>query len=157
MKKIFGILVILIVIFSLSYQYVYNRVIDPFEIAAAKQTVESAASELLNTRQNYNFILVNTSDKSVRLLKIELLDFKGLKVDEFTVAGKPFVSQIIPSHRVYTSPNSWSTNSQGVVFDYNVKIVEPTIQNPKNVRLTYTYLGLTHQQIVKMPFFEASK
>ncbi|REE78556.1 hypothetical protein A8990_12630 [Paenibacillus taihuensis] len=151
MKKFVGIVVILIIIGVYSYNYVNNRVFDPFMIDASKETVESAASDLLNTQQNYNFRLVNTSDKPVKLLKIELLDYKGLKIDEMTISGKPFETQIIPSHRVYTSSDSWSTNSQGVDIDYNVEIIEKTIQNPNHVRLTYSYLGLKHHQIVKIP------
>ncbi|SEB45724.1 hypothetical protein [Paenibacillus sp. GP183] len=157
MKKIFGVLVILIAIFSLSYKYIYNRVIEPFMIDAATETIESAASGLLNTQQTYKYRLVNTSDKSVKLLKIELQDYKGIKIDDVTIDGKAFSVQDVPTHRTYTSSNSWSTNNHGVNIEYHVEIKEPVIHNPKTFLITYSYWGFNHQQIVKNPIVSPSK
>ncbi|WP_205127169.1 hypothetical protein, partial [Paenibacillus ginsengarvi] len=71
----------------------------------------------LNTEQKYGFRLVNISDKKVKLLRIELVDYQGIMISDLRINGKPFTAQLIPSHRVYSSTKSWSTNSQGVDVD----------------------------------------
>jgi hypothetical protein len=84
----------------LSYKFIVHQSSDAFTIDAAHGTVESAAPQLINTKQNYGFRLVNIGDKKVKLLQIELLDYQGIKISALTIDGKPFSAQTIPSHRL---------------------------------------------------------
>lgn len=149
-KKLALFYVIAVVIIYNSYNYVNNRVINPFMIDVTKSTTENAATDLLHTVQDYNFRLVNTSDKAVKLINIELQGYQGIKPGILTVSGKPFVAQMIKSDRVYSSANSWSTN-QGILVEYQVEILEPKIQNPKSALIIYSYFGIKHKQIVNFP------
>ncbi|KRF10172.1 hypothetical protein ASG89_01135 [Paenibacillus sp. Soil766] len=151
MKKTILVLVAVFAIIGwVSYQYSYNSVVDAFTSDSAKETTENSASKLMNTKQKYYFSLVNTSKKSVSLKKIELQDYKGIKIGDLTIDGQPFTVQSIPSHRVYTSADSWTTNNQRIIVDYDVEIQEPVIQNPRSILITYTYLGLEHKQTIKI-------
>ncbi|MDQ0897462.1 hypothetical protein QFZ80_001290 [Paenibacillus sp. V4I7] len=113
-----------------------------------RKSLKSLLLRLINTKQKYNFGLVNTSDKALKLLKIELQDFQGIVIGDLTIDGKPFTVQVIPSHRVYTSSDTWTTNKR-VIVDYDVEIKESFIQNPKSVVITYSYLGIEHLQTIK--------
>jgi hypothetical protein len=124
---------------------------NPFEIDASKITTENGAANLLHTVQDYNFWLVNTSDRAVKLINIELQDYRGIKPGILNISGKPLTAQMVKSDRVYSSSNSWSTNGQGLVVNYQVEILEPKIQNPKSALVTYSYLGVMHKQIVDLP------
>jgi hypothetical protein len=137
------------------YTYVNNRGIDPFMIDASKSFTENPPSDLLNTKQDYNFRLVNTSSKTVNLINIELQGYQGIKIGALTVAGNPLVAQKVKTDRVYSSSKSWSTNSQGLVVEYQVEILEPKIQNPTSALITYSYLGIKHKQVIGFP--EVSK
>jgi hypothetical protein len=156
-RKTVIIVIVLVIIFWLSYKFIDHQSSDAFIIDAAQGTVESAAPQLVNTKQNYGFRLVNIGNKKVKLLQIELLDYQGIKISDLTINGKPFSAQTIPSHRVYFGrrswfgSNSWSTNSQGVNIDYIVEFKEPVIKNPQNVFITYSYMGLKHKQKIKIP------
>jgi hypothetical protein len=59
-----------------AYTYVNNRGVDPFMIDASKTITENPTSDLLNTKQDYYFRLVNTSDRTVNLINIELQDYQ---------------------------------------------------------------------------------
>jgi hypothetical protein len=156
-RKAVIILIVLGIILWLSYRYIDHQGSDTFTIDAAHGTVESAAAQLINSKQNYGFRLVNIGDKKVKLLQIELLDYQGINISNLTIDGKPFSAQTIPSHRVYFGrkswfgSNSWSTNSQGVNIDYIVVFKKPVIKNPQNVFVTYSYMGLKHKQKIKLP------
>jgi hypothetical protein len=150
-KKLALIYVIAIVLIYNAYNYVNNRVINPFMIDASKYITENGADNLLHTKQDYNFRLVNTSDKAVKLINIELQGYQGIKPDILTVSGKPLTAQGVKSDRVYSSPSSWSTNSQGLTVEYQVEILEPKIQNPKSALITYSYFGIKHKQDVNFP------
>jgi hypothetical protein len=143
--------VITVVLIYTAYNYVNNQVINAFTIDASKTVVENPPSDMLNTKQGYNFRLVNTSDKTVKLMSIELQGFQGIKIGTMTVSGRSFVEQKVKSERVYSSPKSWSTNSQGLMVEYQVEILEPKIQNPTSVLITYSYLGIKHKQVIDFP------
>jgi hypothetical protein len=151
MSKILVVYVIAIALIYNAYTYVNNRGIDPFMIDASKTITENPTSDLLNTKQDYYLRLVNTSDRTVNLINIELQDYQGIKIGALTVAGKPFVAQKVKSNRVYSSSKSWSTNSQGLVVEYQVEILEPKIQNPTSALITYSYLGIKHKQVIGLP------
>ncbi|MDQ0874343.1 hypothetical protein QFZ77_003002 [Paenibacillus sp. V4I3] len=140
--------VIVITLIYNVYTYVNNRVIDPFMIDASKSITENPTSDLLNTIQGYYFGLVNTSDKPVNLINIELEGYQGIKIGELTVAGNPLLAQKVKSNREYSSSKSWSTNSQGLVVEYQVEILEPKIKNPTSALITYSYLGIKHKQVI---------
>src|SRR4051794_39167312 len=106
--------VIAIVLIYNAGAYVNHRVTDPFMVDSSKSIVEDAAADLLNTKQEYDFRLVNTSDKAVKLLNIELQGYQGIVVSALTVSGEPLMVQEVKSSRVYSSPNTWSTNNQGL-------------------------------------------
>jgi hypothetical protein len=148
-KAVFYVITVLLI--YTAFNYVNNQVINVFTIDASKAVVETPASDMLNTKQDYNFRLVNTSDKAVKLMSIDLQGYQGIKIGTLTVQGKSLVEQVVKSNRVYNSPNSWSTNSQGLMVEYQVEIVEPKIQNPKNALITYSYLGIKHKQVVDFP------
>ena len=57
-------------------------------IDVSKVTVETAAPDLLNTNQDYYFRLLNISDKSVKLIGIELSNYMGMNVGELTYKGR---------------------------------------------------------------------
>jgi hypothetical protein len=154
-KKLAIFYVIAITLIYNTYNYVNNRVINPFMIDAAKYIIENGAANLLHTIQDYNFSLVNTSDKTVKLINIELQGYQGIKPGILTVSGKPLTAQGVKSDRVYSSSNSWST-SQGLLIEYHVEILEPKIQNPKSAVLTYSYFGIKHKQIVTFPSAQAA-
>lgn len=101
---------------------------------------ESAAPSLLDNEQKYGFRLVNISDKKINLLEIELMDFEGIKISSLTVDGKPMALApfLIPSHRIYTGTESWSTNNQGVHVEYLDEIMKKTIKTPEKIRITYS-------------------
>jgi hypothetical protein len=152
MKKIIlGLIAIFVVLGCFSYQYAYHRVVNAFSIDTAKEITEKSASMLFNTKQKYNFGLVNTSDKSVKLMKIELQDYQGIKIGDLTIGGKPFMVQDVPSHRVYTNSGSWTTNNQRIIVEYDVEIQESFIHNPRSVLMTYSYMGLKHKQAIMIP------
>jgi hypothetical protein len=130
---------------------VNNRVINPFMIDASKYITEHGAVDLLGTKQDYNFRLVNTSDKAVKLINIELQSYQGINPGILSVLGKPLTAQVVKSNRVYSSNSSWSTNSQGLTVEYQVEILEPKIQNPKSASITYSYFGIKHKQDVNFP------
>ena len=65
-----------------------TRIIDPLMIDVSKVTVETAAPDLLNTNQDYYFRLLNISDKSVKLIGIELSNYMGMNVGELTYKGR---------------------------------------------------------------------
>jgi hypothetical protein len=143
--------VITVLLIYTAYDYVNNQVINAFTIDASKSAVENPTSDMLNTKQDYNFRLVNTSDKAVKLMSIELQGFQGIKIGTLTVLGKSIVEQEVKSNRMYSSPKSWSTNSQGLIVEYLVEIIEPKIQNPTSALITYSYLGIKHKQVVDFP------
>lgn len=120
-------------------------------IDASKYITENGAADLHHTKQDYNFRLVNTSDKAVKLINIELQGYQGINPDVLTVSGKPLTAQWVKSDRVYNSTSSWSTNSQGLTVEYQVEILEPKIQNPKSALITYSYFGIKHKQDVYFP------
>ncbi len=157
MRKTVIILIVLGFIFWLSYKFIVHQSSDAFTIDAAHGTVESAAPQLRNIKQNYGFRLVNIGVKKVKLLQIELLDYQGIKISDLTIDGKPLSAQTIPSHRVYFGrnpwfgSNSWSTNSQGVNIDYIIEFKAEMIKNPQNVFITYSYMGLKQKQKIKIP------
>jgi hypothetical protein len=148
MSKILIVYVIAIALIYNAYTYVNNRGVDPFMIDASKTITENPTSDLLNTKQDYYFRLVNTSESTINLINIELQGYQGIKIGALTVAGKPFVAQKVKSNRVYSSSKSWSTNSQGLVVEYQVEILETKIQNPTIALITYSYLGIKHKQVI---------
>lgn len=76
--------VILVVFIYNAYNYVNNQVINAFMIDASKTVAESPSSDMLNTIQDNNFRLVNISDKTVKLMSIELQGFHGIKIGTIT-------------------------------------------------------------------------
>lgn len=150
-KKVITVFIGLIAIAGFINNYAYKCVVDAFHISGSKKITEAAAPELLNTIQNYNFNLINVSGKTVKLQEIRLEDYKGIKIGSLTVEGKPFQAQDAPSSRTYSSPTASSTSSQGILFQYDVTILEPVIQNPKKVIVTYSYFGIKHTQVLDMP------
>ena len=150
-KKKLGIIVALFVLTGFAmYFYIDSRIVDPFMIDASKATIEKAAPDLLNTKQDYYFRLVNTSDKSVKLIDIELSGYSGIEVGKLSYKGTTPNGMEIPSHRVYNS-NGWTTNNQGLDIDYVVTIKDPKIVNPKTATIIYSYFGLIHKQVIKIP------
>lgn len=146
-----AVFIVLVAVAGFINNYVYKTAVDVFQIDTSTQTAETAASELLNTTQNHNFRLVNVSGITVKLRDIRLEDYKGMEVGSLKVEGKPFTIQDFPSNRVHSGAHSWSTDSQGTIVEYNAKILEPVIQNPRKVVVKYSYLGITHTQVVKIP------
>jgi hypothetical protein len=136
-KAVFYVITILLI--YTAYNYVNNQVINVFTIDASKAVVETPTADMINTKQDYNFRLVNTSDKTVKLMSIELQGFKGIKIGTLNVLGKPLVEQEVKS------------NSQGLMVEYQVEILEPKIQNPTSAIITYSYLGIKHKQVVDFP------
>lgn len=151
MKKWVNILFSVGIIFGLLYYFLVFQVSNAFTSDASREMVESAASSLLYTEQIYGFRLVNESNKKLKLLGIQLVDYQGISISNLTIDGHPFTASWIPSHRVNSGINSWSTNSQGVEVEYLAEIKEPTIRNPENALIAYSYLGIKHQQKVKIP------
>jgi hypothetical protein len=146
-KKFALIYVIAVVLVYNAYNYVNNRVINPFMIDASKSITDNGAA---------NFRLVNTSDKAVNLINIELQGYQGIKSGILTVSGKPLTVQGVKSDRVYSSPSSWSTNSQGLKLEYQVEILEQKFQNPKSALITYSYFGIKHKQVVNFPSVQSA-
>jgi hypothetical protein len=143
---------LLIVLGCISYIYVSNAIVNPFTIDATRSFAVNDASKFINTTQEYEFRFLNTSDKKLKLISIDLQGYQGIEVGELKVDGKPLTIQKIPSHRVYNpNGNGWSTNNQGVDVKFNVKVLEPTIKNPKSALFTYSYFGINHQQVVNLP------
>ncbi|MCY9698066.1 hypothetical protein [Paenibacillus alginolyticus] len=99
-KKLALIYIIAVVLVYNAYNYVNNRVINPFMIDASKSITENGAAYLLHTKQDYNFRLVNTSDKAVNLINIELQGYQGIKPGILTVSGKPLTVHGVKSDRV---------------------------------------------------------
>lgn len=153
MRRLISIFLIVVAVLGVSYYYIYSQARDAFIIDASHEMTESAAPSLLDTEQKYDFRLVNTSNKKIKLLEIELLDFEGIKISSLTVDGKPMALAplLIPSHRVYTSTENWSTNSQGVHVEYLAEIMKETIKNPESIRITYSYMGIKQKQIIRIP------
>ena len=154
LRRLISIFLIVVAVFGVSYYYIFSQARDAFIIDSSHEMTESAAPSLLNTEQKYGFRLVNASDKKMRLLEIELLGFEGIKISSLTVDGKPMTPLLIPSHRVYTSNESWSTNSQGVNIEYLAEIMKETIKNPESTIITYSYMGIKQKQIVRIPRIE---
>ncbi|MDD9269338.1 hypothetical protein ACFPES_20010 [Paenibacillus sp. GCM10023248] len=151
MKKIIIIILLLATIMGISFYYIFTQAKDAFTIDSSHEMRESAATELVSTEQKYGFRLVNVSDKKIKLLNIELQGFVGITLNNLTIDGEPFIPQLIPSHRYYMSNGDWSTNSQGVNIEYLAKIMNESINNPESVKITYSYMGVKHRQIVRMP------
>lgn len=149
-KKKVGILIAIILVASISaYFYLSTRIIDPFIIDASKVTVEKAAPDLIDTKQDYNFILVNSSDRAVKLLNIELSGYSGIELGNLVYKGASLNGLEIPSHRVYDL-TGWHTD-QGLEIDYIVTIKDAKIINPKIAAITYSYLGIQRQQSIQLP------
>ena len=156
-KKI-SIFLIIGIILLFSYNFFIHQASEAFTIDATHEMTESAAQSLLSTEQKYGFRLVNISDKKVKLLRIQLVDYQGIMISDLRIEGKPFTAQFIPSHRVYSSSStkSCSTNSQGIDVEYVAEIMKPAIKNPENVLITYSYMGLNHEQKIKIPIIRRS-
>jgi len=154
-KKLGIIVGFLLVVGICFYNYYYiatrspDQYIDnPFLIDASKVTLEEAAPKLVNTKQDYYFVLVNASSKPVKLVDINLSDYSGISVGNLTYKGKSLNGLDIPSNRVYNS-DGWRTE-QGLEIDYTVTITEGKIINPKIATITYSALGVIHKQVVKI-------
>ncbi|HZG79922.1 MAG TPA: hypothetical protein VEZ13_04025 [Brevibacillus sp.] len=154
MRRLISIFLIVVAIFGVSYYYIFSQARNAFIIDSSHEMIESAAPSLLNTEQKYGFRLVNASDKKIKLLEIELLDFEGIKINGLTVDGKPMTPLLIPSHRVYTSTRNWSTSNQGVNVEYLAEIMKETIKNPESAIITYSYMGIKQKQKIRIPRLE---
>ncbi|TGE34743.1 hypothetical protein E4K67_29045 [Desulfosporosinus fructosivorans] len=131
-----------------NYYHISTRSNEPFLIDFSKAIIEDTAPELLNTKQDYYFSLVNGSDKPIKLNNIELGDYSGIKVGELTFEDKPLNGLDVPSNKVYEK-DGWHTE-QGLDIHYTVTILKEKIINPKTATITYTTSGVVHKQIVKI-------
>lgn len=116
-----------------------TRIIDPLMIDVSKVTLESAAPDLLNTNQDYYFRILNISDKSVKLIGIELSNYMGMNVGELTYKGKTINGVDVPSN-----------TDQGLEIHYTVTIKQAKIINPKIATITYSSMGVIHKQVIEI-------
>lgn len=148
-KSIGGIIGLLVVICTFGYVFVADNVHDPFTIDAASFMVESAAPKFVGTTRQYTFRLINVSDKTLKLDSMQVQGYSGIHIEQPRINGKPVSGQLIPSDRSGTS-TQWVASGRHTV-DYVVFIDDKTIQNPRSVLITYSYLGLKHTQTVSLP------
>jgi hypothetical protein len=154
-KSIGGIVALVVLICAFGYVDIANNIQNQFTIDEQMTVTESSANQFLHTTRQNEFRLVNLSDKTVKLLGMQLQNYSGIRIGQLTIDGKPVGGQEIQSNRIYTSRTSWTTDSQGTMVDYNVYIEQQTIQNPRAVLITYSYLGMKHTQIVELPYIHS--
>lgn len=148
-KIVLGAVMFVLIVCGVGYMYLVNSIHDPFTIDGAMTMTESSAAQFVGTNQTYNFRLINVSDRNLRLDGMKLQGYSGIRVGQLNINGKPARGQSIPSDKRGTG-TSWEATSHHTV-DYRVHIESNTIQSPRSVRITYSYLGFKHTQTVRLP------
>ncbi len=148
-KSIVGIIGLVVLVCAFGYVYIANNVHDPFTIDAAAYMTESAAPQFVGTTRKYTFRLINVSDKTLKLDSLQVQGYSGIHIELLDIKGKPASGQLIPSDRRGTSTH-WVATGRHTV-EYMVYIENKTIQNPRSVLITYSYLGFKHTQTVPLP------
>lgn len=134
--------IIICLIAGFWYLYINRQVTNPFQIDFSKTTSTKFASTLLDSKQMYSFHLLNTSDKSIKLIEMQLDGYEGIKIGSITMNGKVVNNLQIASKLI---------DNKGIVFDYEVIIQKPNIINPQRLIIIYEYLGIKHKQTVQIP------
>lgn len=144
-----GIISLVALVCAFGYVYIANNVHDPFTIDAAAYMPESAAPQFVGTTRKYTLRLINVSAQTLKLDSVQLEGYSGIHIGQLDINGKPVWGQLISSDRRGTATH-WVAIGRHTV-DYTVYIENKTIQNPRNVLVTYSYLGFKHTQTIHLP------